>query len=711
VPRNAWITLPLLSATLALPLHAALPELSSIEPLEFDEGAQRLIARGDARLEFDNTRVRADRITYYQEFGLADAIGNVAVSRDGSRLIAERLNYDAEASVFSLETLRAGQWPFLLSGETAGGTAENISVQNSTVYYGNPSTYGLSMSAEKVQYVKGESDYVKMNSAVVRIGKVPVFYLPTYTHYIGASPYYLDVAGGADDQLGTYIQTTTLFPTTSWLRLGANLDYYTKRSVLVGPTAQYVYDSSQQQILGSISTGFIDDDSDDRGLDILEDPIEAERAFAEWRHKHYIGERFTSTARASYWSDSEVTRDFRDSIYNENRQPDNFAEGAYAGDNYFISAFGRFRPNQFQIVQERLPEVRVDVLPTPIFNTGVYQKLSASYVQMREDLTDAIPLITKKNKYNRFDLSYRIERPIRIFDWLTLTPLAGGRLTQYENQQLDDALGGNLVADSYTRELYELGFDLESQLYASYPTVNSTWDVQGLRHILRPVMHYRYFSAPSDSDEIASIERQIFDLERPILDLSDLRNVDSISETHLVRLGVENLYQTRAAGYGSRTLAALNFYQDVLFDKGTRYDGDEEETFNATWVEFVLTPAPWLKFDLDSRFKTTSLTLEELRTRTSILSGEIWELGLSTDLLNERIEQYRIDFIYRFNERYSLLTDLRFDADSGQLTETQLGFRSRVGSTWEVLYAVTFREGAQRESDVEFNVRLRLVQQ
>ncbi|MDP4878901.1 MAG: hypothetical protein NWR36_03355, partial [Opitutales bacterium] len=62
--------------TLASQLFAALPELSSIEPLEFDEGAQRLVARGDARLEFDQTRVRADRITYYQEYGLADAVGN-----------------------------------------------------------------------------------------------------------------------------------------------------------------------------------------------------------------------------------------------------------------------------------------------------------------------------------------------------------------------------------------------------------------------------------------------------------------------------------------------------------------------------------------------------------------------------------------------------------------------------------------------------------
>jgi LPS-assembly protein len=176
----------------------------------------------------------------------------------------------------------------------------------------------------------------------------------------------------------------------------------------------------------------------------------------------------------------------------------------------------------------------------------------------------------------------------------------------------------------------------------------------------------------------------------------------------LARLGVENLFQTRAQGYGSRTLAALNFYQDILFERGTRYDSEQQDTFHASWVELVLTPAPWLKFDLASRFKTESMTMEEVRTRTTITSGEIWEIGLSSNLLNDRIDQYRLDFIYRVNERYSFLTDLRYDAETGQFTETEIGIHTRIGNTWELIYALTFRQDASRESDVEFNVRFSL---
>ncbi|MGJ8653487.1 MAG: LPS-assembly protein LptD [Opitutaceae bacterium] len=715
MPRIVRILFFTLAATSTSQLFAALPELSSIEPLVFDEGEQRLIARGEARLDVDNTRIQADEITYYQEYGLADALGNVAISRDGGRLIADRMSFDTKNNSFSVDVLRTGQWPYYLSGVNAGGSEEQLEINGSTVYYGDPGPFGLSVSSPKVEYIQDGNDRVKMHGATLRIGNVPFFYLPTYTYYVGTSPYYLNLNGGIDNELGVYLQSTTLFPITSWLRVGANLDYYSKRGALAGPTAQYVYNSQQHRIVGAISTGGISD-SGSTDFDILGNEISSNRGFAEWRHKHHIGERFTATAQASYWSDSEVTRDFREDFFSDNQNPDTFAEGVYAGDNFLVSAFGRFRPNEFQLIQERLPEVRFDLLPVPIFKTGAYHRASLSYVRLEEDFSDVtkslVPTLEDVNESDRMDLTYRIERPFRVTNWLTFTPLAGARVTQYDNQAVDTdfSAGSALTTDSFTREIYEVGFDLEARAYASYPTINETWDIDGLRHLVRPVIRYRYYSDPDSLNEIVAIDREAFTLDRPVLNLSDLRNVDTIAEAHLVRLGVENLFQTRAKGYGSRTLAELNFYQDVLFDKNTRYDGDEENTFNATWVEFVLQPAPWLKFDLASRFKTESLTLEELRTRTSIVSGEIWEIGLSTDLLNNQIDQYRLDFIYRINERYSFLTDARFDAETGDFTKFSIGVATRIGSTWQVLYALTFRQDARRESDIEFNISVKLAQ-
>ena len=723
MPRIARLySLLLLISKFSLPLSAALPELSSIEPLEFDEAAQRLIARGDARLDFQGTRLNADRITYYQEYSLADALGNVAISRDGYRLIADKLSYDTQESVFAVDILRTGQWPIYIAGVSAGGTIESTTLQGATIYYGNPGRFTPNVSADRIDFTSEQGGKLKMGATTFRIGNLPIAKLPGYTHYIDQTPLLLEVNAGSDSELGTYLQTTTLFPVNSWLRAGANLDLYSKRGVLAGPTAQYSYNSESQTITGALSTGYIDDQGDpEPGL--YNQAIDSERGFVEWRHQHHIGERINITASASYWSDSEVTRDFRDDYFSDNQQPDSFVEAVYAGDNYFLSAFGRFRPNDFQLVQERLPEVRFDLLPVPVFNTGAYQRFSASYAHLEEDFGQVIPEIDQDSQSDRFDFTYRIERPILLTDWLTLTPLAGARVTHYENQEIDPlALGryndpygtptpSELKDDQYTREIYEVGFDLEARAYATYATQNKMWEINGLRHLVRPVLRYRYYSDPDAKDEIAVIDRTAFDLNRPMLDLSDLRNVDSISETHLTRLGVENLFQTRAEGYGSRTLAALNFYQDILFEKNTRYDGDKQDTFNATWIELVLSPAPWLKFDLASRFQTQSMSLEELRTRTSIRSGEIWEIGLSTVFLHDKIDQYRIDFIYRINERYSFLADTRYDAETGEFTSTEFGINTRLNNAWEIIYGLTFRQDSSRESDFEFTVRLQLANQ
>ena len=111
-------------------LKAALPELSSIEPIEFDEAEQRLVAREDARLDFGDSRISADRIIYYQEYEIADAIGDVIISKDGYRLIADRLSYDIQEGTFSVDSIRTGQWPIYISGESAGGTVDNTFFEN-----------------------------------------------------------------------------------------------------------------------------------------------------------------------------------------------------------------------------------------------------------------------------------------------------------------------------------------------------------------------------------------------------------------------------------------------------------------------------------------------------------------------------------------------------------------------------------------------------
>jgi LPS-assembly protein len=703
----------LLMLTLLGQAAASLPELSAIEPLEFDEASQRLIARGDAELVAGPARLRADRITFYREYALADAEGSVVAQRDGLRVLAARISFDINDQVMSAQNFRSGLFPVYIEGEQAGGDRNRVDIQNGRIWYGEPGRLTPSARIGSGTYLAGES--VTVRQAQLRVGPFPLLYLPRYSHALEEPPLSLSLNGGYRSDLGLFIESETVAPINQYLRAGANLNIYSRRGVLVGPVAQYRHARGDSVLGGSLSTGWISDGSDSRrGNDFLGRSISQERGFVEWRHLQQYGERFQIAGVASYWSDAEVTRDFRRRQFRDNQSPDTFLESSYAFDNVVVSAFGRFRPNSFQQVVERQPEVRVDLLPMALGETGVYQRGSLSYVRLQErSVNELLGQSVLDSEVDRLDATYRLQRPFRLTDWMTLTPLAGGRITHYANQQQDPVFNPNFDNRDYTRSLYELGFDLEARAYANYPTRNRLWGVDGLRHIVRPVARYRYFSDPGSSSQnrIAAIDRQIFNLNRPLLDFSDLRSIDTLQETHLVRLGIENQILTRQAVYGSRQLAAFNVYQDVHFKRNQRYTGARERTLEASWVELMLQPAHWLRFNVMSRFQTERMKLEELRTRIALVSGEIWELGFSSDHLDTKLDQYRVDFLYRLSERYSLLVDTRYDARDSRFIATRFGVYTRIGTAWEVLYALTFRENAQREDDVEFSVQMSLVGQ
>ncbi len=704
-----------------LTLCATLPELSSIDPIEYDEKAQRLIAKNDAQLQLDQISVKADRITYYREYSLADATGNVVINAQGIRLLAERLSYDGENKEFAMDNVRTGYWPYHLSAKSAGGTNNYTSFSETTLYYGTPGRMTPNIKANSVNFNSVNSSTITFEKATVRLGRIPIFYIPSYTHYFNEAPLHLDATTGSDSQLGVYLQTTSLGQINPSLRAGINLDLYTKRGFLIGPAAQYSHSSKSHSLVGAFSSGIIRD-SADSFIDNNGEGTSSTRGFAEWRHRHQIGKRFELGTSLSYWSDSEVTQDFRKPYFNKNRRPDNFTEASYLGDNYLVSAFGRFASGNFHLTQQRIPEVRLDVFPIPLWTTGTYHYGSASYSLLREDFIEPFvnginPILidAEYTQYQRLEMIYSIQRPLRLKDWVTLTPLASTRLTHYQNQKMDTTAAdefGLSPNNKTSRQIHSFGFDLEARAHANYPTINKVWGINGLRHTLRPIVKYRYYLKDNKNNQIAAIERRAFNLSRPIIDLNDMRYSDTLNPTQLLRIGVENLYQTRSEGYGSRNLASLNVYQDVLLDTDNyeRYDNQPSESLHASWVELMLRPAPWLRFDMSARFKTKDLTIEQLMTRSTLINGETWQIGLSTDMLRKHINQYRIDFICKLSERYALFTDVRFDGQTNEFTHTRIGINTKIGNLWQLIYALTFRNNTSRESDFSFTVNLRLNQ-
>lgn len=644
---------------------------------------------GHARLDYEGATLTADEIAYDPRQRKATAKGQVILTRGNRRLLAEELTYGLEDQSLTVKNLRLGEHPIYISGQEVAGTPERLTLTNAELTYTEPGPFTPTLAAERLTYYDG--DRIEAERVRLGLGDFRPIPLTVFTRSVG-EPLLSQVSGtaGYGRRLGLYTEIKALAPVASGLDLGGGLGYYTARGLLAGPAAAYESTTADGRLLGELRTGYIHDHGE-RLTDILGRPVPKDRGFVGWTHRQNSGERFSMTADVNYWSDSEVMRDFRAEEFFEVQTPDTFVEAAYSGDNYIISAFTRFQPNSYHAVQERLPELRFDLLPLEV-GLGVYERGNASLVALREEF----PGGGLEREVNRIDAYYGLSRPWNPRSGVSVTPVVGGRMTHYSSTV------GN--ADDYTRMIGEVGFDARLQASGVYDYRNAAWGIDGLRHLVTPGLSYRYApEAGHGRGSIVPIDREVFSTYLQPLGLADVRNIDDLRGLDTLRLSLENVLQTRDKVYGSRDLARLGLAADWQLDEPAGSDD-----FSDLHLDFALMPAPWLEWAVYQRFDAETGTPREVGTGLTVRDADVWALQFSNHYLENELEEYGIDYRYRVNEVYSVLARLRYDAVDSRLVEQSYALQQNLQNLWTVRYGIELREGSRRESSFGFSLTVEL---
>ena len=697
-----------LSLTL-LPVDARCAQTAAVEPTltcrgvsTFDLETKEFIFPGDARLTYGNLLLTADEIRFNDQTKTATARGHVILTRGDRRLVADAGSYNLENDTLHVRQVRLGRFPFYITGYTVDGTLENLVITNANVFFREDAVYSPSVRADKLVYQQGRI----VSGDNVRLGLLGGHFisLPTFSHDLqSALLSHLTAHVGYRSSLGAIGEFGLQLPVAAGLKAGADAGFYSARGLMVGPAATYARTTDDSSIHGFLRSGYIHDYGD-RLTDVLGAPIPADRSFLEWQHQQQIGRNFTLNGQLNYWSDSEVLRDFKPDQYFPVQQPDSFLEGTYAGSNYYLSSFLRANPNHFFRMQERLPELRFDLLPSPVF-AGIYHRLNASFVVLDENAYLTNPGL----RSNRFDTYYGLERPLALTPWFTFTPVAGGRVTYYA-----DATGGK---NSYTRTLGEVGFDAGLRASGTADYKNEVWAIDGLRHLLDPKISYRYApEAASGQAYIPAVDRQVFTTYLPPLSIGDQRNIDQLDRLDTLRLSLNNTLQTRDKTYGSRDLASLNFATDYRF---SRQPG--QRRLSDVYTEATLTPVPWLRFEAFQRVSLRDSTQQELNYAVELIDQDAWSVRLSSHYLrggadsslgNSNVlgyEEYLIDYRQRLSDTIHFVGRWRYDARLSRMIEQTYGIMQRLGQTWDVRYELSFNRGQLRESSFGFNVEIDLL--
>lgn len=684
------------ATVLAVATHAAPPELSAEEPIVYDGQTQSLVARGNAVFAHESFRVEADEVLYNQAEQQAVATGNVRLTRPGFRLVTERLVYNVTTRKFDVGKFRAGYPPVFIEGEKGSGTADELTLDNVVIHLGEPDVASPNVSAEQV--ILRPNDRVIAVGARPGIGPFRLFRIPNYSRELVALPALrFRGEGGYRGNLGAYIRGGILMPTNENLFLGGNLDLYSERGVLFGPSLEYSGEVGGSEMHTRLNTGWIADQGS-LGQDYFLRDIPQQRYFAELQHKQRVGERLFFTADATWLSDPEVLRDFRPEVFDANHYPNAVVEASYHFDNVIVSALTRFETGGDYAQVERLPELRIDLLTTPLF-AGIYQTGYANAALTTYSIADE-----PEEETSYVHAYYGLRRPVFLTDWLTLTPRVGGMYAHYSDALWLDDTGsrfGTPVAADHV--ITELGADLIANFHAEWDYRNDFWGIQGLRHTLRPVARWRHYEASGDTGLYpAGFISGDYYVQMPPIEMRDWMGDDALAldGLHFVRMGVENVLQTRPdKGSGSRTLASLNLYQD--------YDLEASD-WDQTFVQLQLSPAEFIDLSYENGFYTDGPSLNFSRLRLGLRSGNAWRFDLYTDYLSGTFDDYVGQFFYQATNDWGVILSLGYDARNSEFDRQAVTLVQQIGSFWQVRYSVTHNADARREDDWGLSVAVRL---
>ncbi|MDR1367055.1 MAG: hypothetical protein LBJ13_04110 [Puniceicoccales bacterium] len=475
------------------------------------------------RIDIGGIKIGADHLIFKDP--LAHVSGNVRITSDDFYGRCEALDYDGKdihAYDIDIATNRG-----YASAKKASFTQERIVLEDADI--GLNAGTGSTIPHMKTKRMIYDRQRRKGTAqlAYLKIGNIPMIVPPiTVGDWIRSIDMHLNA--GHTSRLGGYFHSEILYNIYKDLRLGALLNAYTKRGVLIGPVIKI--DSEGESISSHLKlrTGHIADrgDRSNRGEDIDGTPIEKKRWFIDAKQNHHFGQNIDVLSSFLLASDGKIMDDFRLGGTEDSDIRDSFSELDYRGEKDLLTLFTRIKMNRYQDFSQQIPSIRFERFPQEIFDSGIYYFGHIDFTRQKSTQKNlTISGQREAMELNRIDSYWGINRPMELDNGIHFTPLSGGKWVHY--------CGGR---DQF---LGEFGFDSDVNFYALYPESTPWLKAKEWKHIIRPTIKYRYLS-PIGKYGKNGIDRPPKSDFFPVLDLAEMRNMDDLLGQSILRLGLEN---------------------------------------------------------------------------------------------------------------------------------------------------------------------------
>ncbi len=655
------------------------------------------VFRGNVELSRGDQFLGTDKLVYNSEDGTYVAEGSVRYQDSGLRIVAERAHGDQQADSHVIEDLR-----YQLVARRGNGDAEQIELEGTegaligpTYSTCPPSQRAWELRAKRIDIDTAEGIGVARN-ATVRIGRVPVLYVPWLMFPI-------------DDRR----RTGMLYPSIKlssrngfdwlqpvYLNLAPNYDatlsprYMSQRGILLGGEFRWMYPGGR----GEFSGEWMPKDKlpEREAFRYTDDPVlpTDNRGSVRFTGLHDLGDAWSARANLAWVSDTHYLEDFSNSQYGLSAYHLASSAGLYGRGRYWDSSL---TVTHNQLADYTLSErsVRYDKLPRAHVNweqplgSWFEAGINAEAVSFSHDVL---------NEGSRLDLKPYVSAPLEGPGWF-MTPKLAWRYTAY---QLDDALAAANNGDASPSRSLPIA-SLDAGLFFDR---NFSFRGDSYLQTLEPRIYY--LNVPYEDQSTLPL----FDTRPMTFSWGQLfrdnrfsggdRQVDANQLTTAITTRLISRDDGRERL--SASIGQIQYFEDSRVTLGS---GEPIEQGKSAWVA-DLGISPTDRWSINAAYQwDPNFGREDLASiRTRYLIGDTGVINLGYRYRRDLTEQVDLSFLYPVTPSWSLVGRYYYSIEDDKLLE------SIAGVQWEsccmAVRLVARRYIRERNGDLDDSLRLEI---
>jgi LPS-assembly protein len=684
---------------------------------------------GDIATADDNVVVRYKGDTIFADHMIYDRATHVLIATGNARLFSasrvyrgDSITYNMDTKAITSTTFTGADYPRFIAGQQVTTPDFNhYRLTNASFTTSNREKPSFHLQASTIEY--RPNDEVVLKNVVVYVGDVPVFYFPLFVQSLTDSRPTYQFEIGDSGQFGYFMDNRYNWVANDKMRGTTEFDVRETRGYAGGVDVQYfpsltsdillrsyyaqdnLYSQTDPNLPNAPAHGDITNHDAYDGV-----PFDNRYRLA---YEHYLqfGPDFSSTADLNLWSDPWITRDYFPGEYQSENQPANFVSLNEYNPNYTISLLASPQVNPFFETVERLPEFSVESKQQKIFGTPIEYTSQSSVVNFERKFADTTyfrdPLdypynsfsheqtaydfyhpnpnyqfdANQQNNYSayRYDTYHEFSFPHQYFNFLTLTPRIGGRLTYYsdDNQDINDTANNNgltndKILNPKTRLAADVGLSGSFKLSRTWQDIKSpNLGINGIRHVVEPFFDAQFAPTPTvRPNEIRGFDDRLYSTQLQPLDWTDYNSIDSIDKQAVLRFGVWNKIQTKRDGVNYdlltvQTYADADFYHN--FSSAT-----PSSTFSNLFNDIRYNESRDLSFQSLSAVAVTNGGYNEIDNNILWSPDPSVQITFGDQYLNHSPifgddNQIEFQLFYRINEHWQIQGQEQFEATTGRL--------------------------------------------